>query len=250
MDGPADPAIEPNSDPTMVNLLAFAALAVWIYLLTARGGFWMAAVRDEGGPLPLSWPKVTAVIPARNEADGIGETIGSLLRQDYPGAFSIVLVDDHSDDGTADVARRAAAEASAADRLTVIVGRGAARGLDRQAVGGEAGHRPGRGRASADLSAAHRRRHRLCSPTRWLRLVAQAQSDKLVLTSLMAQLRCESFAERALIPAFIFFFQMLYPFAWVNRPRPPDRGGGRRLHAGARATRCARPAASRASATR
>ena len=87
MDGPADPAIEPNSDPTMVNLLACAALAVWIYLLTARGGFWMAAVRDEGGPLPLSWPKVTAVIPARDEADGVAETIGSLLRQDYPGEF-------------------------------------------------------------------------------------------------------------------------------------------------------------------
>ena len=66
----------------------------------------------------------------------------------------------------------------------------------------------------------------------------------------MVKLRCESFAERLFIPAFIFFFQMLYPFAWVNDPQARDGGRGRRLHAGARATRCARPAASRRSATR
>ena len=64
-------------------------------------------------------------------------------------------------------------------------------------------------------------------------LVARAEASKLVLTSLMVKLRCESFAERSLIPAFIFFFQMLYPFAWVNKPTQRDGRGGRRLHAGA-----------------
>ena len=64
-------------------------------------------------------------------------------------------------------------------------------------------------------------------------LVARAQAGGLVLTSLMVKLRCESFAERLFIPAFIFFFQMLYPFAWVERSAPRDGGGGRRLHAGA-----------------
>src|SRR5262245_27582693 len=106
----------------LVDLLAGAALAAWLYLVAARGGFWMAAVRDAGGPAPAQWPKVTVVIPARDEAEGVGETIQSLLRQDYPGALSIVLVDDQSSDGTAGVARRAASEASAADRLTVLAG--------------------------------------------------------------------------------------------------------------------------------
>jgi hopene-associated glycosyltransferase HpnB len=51
------------------------------------------------------------------------------------------------------------------------------------------------------------------------RLVQESESSGLVLNSRMAKLACESLAERALIPAFIFFFQMLYPFAWVNQKR-------------------------------
>ena len=72
----------------LVDLVACAALAVWIYLIAARGGFWMAAVRDDGGPAPATWPSVTVVIPARDEAAGVGETIASLVRQDYRGAPS------------------------------------------------------------------------------------------------------------------------------------------------------------------
>ena len=77
------------------------------------------------------------------------------------------------------------------------------------------------------------------------RLAAHAQADGLVLTSLMVKLRCESFAERVSIPAFIFFFQMLYPFSWVNRPGSAVGGGGRRLHAGAGGCAQRRPAGSR-----
>jgi len=199
----------------MVNLLACAALAVWLYLLTARGGFWMAAVRDEGGPLPLSWPKVTAVIPARDEADGVAETIGSLLRQDYPGEFKVVLVDDQSADATPDVARRAAAEVSAAVRLTVLSGAALPagwtgklwaikQGIDQAAVAEPAYL------LLTDADIVYER-------DALTRLVAKAQGEKLALTSWMVKLRCESFAERALIPAFIFFFEMLYPFDWVRR---------------------------------
>ena len=104
----------------LVNLLAAATLAVWIYLIAGRGGFWLALECDDGGPAPSAWPAVTAVIPARDEAESVGQTIASLLNQDYPGAFSIVLVDDQSSDGTAEVARRAAA--AAADQLTVLPG--------------------------------------------------------------------------------------------------------------------------------
>jgi hopene-associated glycosyltransferase HpnB len=199
----------------MVTLLAFAALAVWIYLLTARGGFWMAAVRDEGGPLPLRWPKVLAVIPARDEATGVAETVRSLLRQDYPGEFNVVMVDDQSTDGTADVARQAAADVSAAERLTVLPGAELPAGWTGKLWAMKQG---------IDHAAAGEPEYLLFTdadivyePDALSRLVAKAESDKLALASWMVKLRCESFAERALIPAFIFFFEMLYPFDWVRR---------------------------------
>ena len=105
----------------LMTWLAACTLAVWLYLIAARGRFWLAAERDDGGPVPAKWPLVVAVIPARDEAEGVGACIGSLLAQDYPGPFSIILVDDQSTDDTAAIARRAAA-ARAPDRLTVLSG--------------------------------------------------------------------------------------------------------------------------------
>ena len=199
----------------LLNLLACAALAAWLYLVAARGGFWMAAVRDDGGPVPSQWPKVTAVIPARDEAESIGETVASLLRQDYPGPLSIVLVDDQSTDGTADAARRAAADASAADRLTVLAGATLPAGWTGKLWAMKQGinyAQPGEPAylLLTDADIAYER-------DAVSRLVAKAQDQGLVLTSWMVKLHCEAFAERALIPAFIFFFEMLYPFSWVGR---------------------------------
>lgn len=205
--------------------IATLALAIWGYLVLARGGFWLCSERHEGGPmtlpsppLPPSWPSVTVVIPARNEADGIGETIGSLLRQNYAGAFTIVLVDDDSSDGTADVARRAAAGLNASERLQIVDGRPLPRGWTGKLWAVKQG-------VEAAQSASNPPDYILLSdadivyePEVLTGLVARAVSNKLVLTSLMVKLRCLSFAERSLIPAFIFFFQMLYPFGWVNRP--------------------------------
>src|SRR5947208_8901520 len=96
------------------------ALAIWIYLVFARGGFWLGRERDKTNPArPAVPPSIAVVVPARNEADNIAQSVMSLLAQDYP-SFSLVLVDDDSHDGTADIARRAAGEAGAKDRLTVI----------------------------------------------------------------------------------------------------------------------------------
>ncbi len=198
----------------VLNLLASVALALWAYLIVARGGFWLASERDDGGPALSVWPAVTAVIPARDEAEGVGETVASLLLQDYPGPFSVILVDDQSIDGTAKVARRAAA--GAADRLTVLPGAALPAGWTGKLWAMQQGVAHAlRGEPTyllfTDADIVYNR-------DALTRLVSEAVAKSLVLSSLMVRLRCESFAERALVPAFIFFFQMLYPFAWVNSP--------------------------------
>ena len=79
----------------LIIVLAVLAFAIWVYLLVSRGAFWLGSQRDDHAPAPPpAWPSVAIVIPARNEADCIGPTIDSLLRQDYPGEWSITLVDD------------------------------------------------------------------------------------------------------------------------------------------------------------
>jgi hopene-associated glycosyltransferase HpnB len=204
-----------------MTLLVLASLccAAWVYLLTARGGFWRAARRDDARlqkqPALRRWPRVTAVIPARDEADVIAANIASLLRQDYRGAFSVIVVDDHSADDTAAVSRRAAAGASRC--VTVLTAPDLPAGWMGKVWALDCGIRHAESLPQppdylllldADIDLA---------PDTVATLVARAQCGGLVLTSLMAKLNCSSFTERALIPAFIFFFQMLYPFAWVNR---------------------------------
>src|ERR1051326_554531 len=103
-------------------------LAIWLYLLALRGGFWLAAeVHDRNAPGEMlawngKWPSIAAVIPARDEAACIGDTVSSLLRQDYAGEFTVIVVDDQSRDGTAQVARDAAARLGKADRLKIVTG--------------------------------------------------------------------------------------------------------------------------------
>ena len=201
------------------SVIAALALAIWLYLIAGRGAFWHASVRDDSSQATpsRSSPGVIAIVPARNEADVIAESLRSLLVQDYPGAFSVVLVDDQSRDSTATLAAKVATDIDAQHRLKIVPGRALPahwagkvwamkQGIDH------ADGLPQQPRyllfTDADIAYA---------PDTLRRLVVRAEAGSLVLTSLMAKLRCESFAERALIPAFVFFFQMLYPFAWVNR---------------------------------
>ena len=207
--------------------IAMAALGVWIYLLLARGGFWLARERDDRGqpPAPAAWPAVTAVVPARDEADVIARSIGSLLAQDYPGELRVILVDDQSTDGTAEAALAAGRSLRAESRLEVIrgaplpsgwtgklwaVSQGVERAITIQAptyvwlTDADIGH----------------------APDGLRQLVARAERGGLTLTALMVRLHCATWPERLLIPAFVFFFQMLFPFAQVNDPR-------RKLAAGA-----------------
>jgi hopene-associated glycosyltransferase HpnB len=200
-----------------VNLaLALAPLAIWLYLIAAHGRFWRGLERDDLGaaPAPAPWPAVTVVIPARDEADSIATSLGSLLRQDYPGPLSLILVDDQSSDGTAALA---AETARGADRpLTIVRGQKLPGGWTGKVWAMQQGlaradEAPTRYVLFTDADIVY-------APRVLRELVARAQAGRLVLTSLMVKLRCESLAERALIPAFVFFFQMLYPFSWVNRP--------------------------------
>jgi hopene-associated glycosyltransferase HpnB len=200
----------------MSEVLAIICALIWLYLIVGRGAFWLCGVRDTDRPsldVPR-WPAVVAVVPARNEADHIAASIGSLLRQEYSGSFRIVLVDDDSSDGTALIATRAAA--SAPSQLIVVGSESPPRGWTGKIWAVEQGI----ARAEelkpeylllTDADIVH-------APDTLAWLVMHAGAGGFVLTSLMAKLRCESLAERTHVPAFIYFFQMLFPFSWVSKP--------------------------------
>ena len=196
----------------MTFALGAAALIAWIYLLLGRGLFWLTRERDDRGPQPEDpavWPSVAVVVPARNEADVIARSLGSLVAQDYPGAFRVILVDDGSTDGTA-------AAAPSSELLEVRIGAALPTGWTGKlwAVSQGVEH-ASRGVAPpdyillTDADIAH-------APDNLRALVARAEAGQLVLTSLMAKLAVETWADRMMIPAFVFFFDMLFPFAWVN----------------------------------
>src|SRR5579883_3141060 len=205
------------------ELLALTALAAWLYLLFGRRWFWLCRERDDLTDAALGQtsnaPSVVAIVPARDEAELIDESVGSLLRQDYSGPFSIIVVDDQSADGTAEAALSAARQAGGGDRVRVLSGRepppgwtGKLWAMRQGLAAAEAGDAPPDFILFADADIAF-------APYALRRLFAIQASRASVLTSLMVKLRCESRAEHWLTPAFVFFFQMLYPFAWVNDPK-------------------------------
>lgn len=192
-------------------LLGALCLAIWLGLTFGHAWFWRFRERDTDALAdPPHWPAVVAVIPARNEADVIAASLASVLAQDYPGPFRAILVDDQSDDGTGAVAR-----ALGCDRLTVITGGPRPPGwtgkLWALEQGVAAAGAPGFiWLTDADIGHA---------PDNLRRLVARALGDDRAMVTLMARLHCANRAERWLIPAFVYFFAMLYPFGRVNDRR-------------------------------
>ncbi len=197
-------------------VLAGISAVVWLVLLAGRGLFWLGRVRDDTVPaVPAAWPSVAVVIPARNEAAVIWESVGSLLRQDYPGTLTVIVVDDDSSDGTGALAKTAAEGSSRA--VTVIESRHLPAGWTGKLWAVSQGVAEAAKIAAPDYLLLTDADIVHASDTlSWL--VAHAAGNGTVLTSLMAKLRCDSFAERSHVPAFIYFFEMLYPFAWVRRP--------------------------------
>lgn len=221
----------------MLLILTALALAIWIFLLLFWGNFWRCDQRlDETTAFiapateSVSIPSIGIVIPARNEAEVIAISLGSLLHQSYAGPMQLVLVDDLSSDGTGAIAAQVAAEIApqhdAAEarpkrQLTVLPGQPLPPGWTGKLWALKQGieflqrqPEPPNYLLLTDADIAH-------DIDNLARLVTKAEQEQLGLASLMVQLCCESPWEKRLIPAFIFFFQKLYPFPWVNQPRHP-----------------------------
>jgi hopene-associated glycosyltransferase HpnB len=186
-------------------ILASLSLLTWLYLVFFHGSFWRS-VPQLPAALPAEYPDVDVVVPARDEAAGIAPVIASLILQEYAGNYRILLVDDNSTDGTAE-------KAGVNPRLTIIrlISKpgGWSGKLWALNEGVAAGTAPLLFFTDADI--VHDPRH-LCS------LVAHMQASRCDMVSEMVHLNCTSLAERALVPAFVYFFQMLYPFSRVNNP--------------------------------
>ncbi len=208
--------------PLNLNFLAAIPLAIWLYLLLARGSFWRLS-EDKIEPRQLEdWPHVVAVVPARNEATAISQAISSIAKQDYPGEFSIIVVDDHSEDGTAALAQQAANESGASQRLKIHSAAPLAPGWTGKLWALHEGISATSEKGveffwftDADIEHA---------PDTLRRLVFRAEKNSLDLTSLMVLLQANTFAERLLIPAFLYFFLLLYPPRWIADPNASTAG--------------------------
>ena len=200
-----------------VRAAAALPLLIWLYLLGLRGGFWRAAHHLPGRADAASARRVVAVIPARDEAHVIGTAVRSLLQQKLSGSMHVIVVDDASTDGTASAALKAAAAEDAAERLTVLDGAPLAPGWSgklwamSQGIDAAAERDP-EYLLLTDADIEH-------DPDNVASLVGTAEARGLDLTSSMVRLSTRTFAERSLIPAFVFFFFKLYPPAWVASPR-------------------------------
>jgi hopene-associated glycosyltransferase HpnB len=207
------------------------ALLAWVYLLAFHGGYWrtdqrLPAPRSVGSAvIPPSWPDVVAVIPARNEADVLPDTLPTLLNQDYQGQLSVVLVDDESTDGTGAIATGLGAQAPG--ELRVISGSPPPPARAGQVWAGKVwAMAQGLEAAGAPDYVLFTDADIAYEPGVVTELVAAAAGNDLALVSQMALLRCQAPPERLLIPAFVYFFAMLYPFRRVNAGRAAAAAGG------------------------
>jgi hopene-associated glycosyltransferase HpnB len=230
--------------PSVALVVASISLAIWLYLAAARGKFWRLQEFDDDTAKhepPTTWPRVIAVIPARNEAATIAPAVTSLLQQNYGGEFSVVLVDDHSEDNTAQIASQAATRLNAKSRFTISVAPPLPEGWTGKLWALNEGVRMGAALSRAEpreplrpSSATNERSEPLyywftdadivhASDT-LQRLVARAEREHLDLASLMVLLQAQTLPERTLIPAFLFFFLKLYPPRWIANPRARTAG--------------------------
>jgi len=221
----------PLFHPHIANVLGIITLGIWLHLFFGRGWFWRVGKLDaDREPLetPGEWPQVMAVVPARNEEETIGRAVAGLVKQNYPGAFFVVVVDDHSEDATAGIAQQVADESGVGERVRIVSASALAEGWTGKLWALNEGVFNGgvtmSGASGTEVPAATPEvptyywftdadvEH---APDTLRRLVVRAERDKLELASLMVLLQAKTLPERALIPAFLYFFLMLYPPKWI-----------------------------------
>lgn len=229
-----------------LTCLAASSLLAWVVLAFGRGMFWRTVPRLRSSPPPATWPSVVVVIPARDEADLLPATLPTVLAQRYPGDARVVLVDDQSTDGTGDTAL-ALARGAGDTALTPDGDTGAGGARDTApAPDGDTGadgdtarlkltvvRAPDRPPGWAGKLWAVQQGVEEAGDATWIlltdadiahppgslaALVAAGEAGDLDQVSLMARLRASAGWERLLVPAFVYFFAMLYPFRWVGRP--------------------------------
>ena len=203
-----------------LSIACTVAAVVWAYLVTGHGGYWRTSQWLPPTKMPDRWPDVTAIVPARNEAEMLPATLPALLGQDYPGSLSVILVDDGSSDGTGEIAARLGR--ASGRPLRVVAGVSSptdsrwagkvwamAQGLRAAGIPGD--HTQDGYVLFTDADIA-------CAPGALRELVAAAEGDDRDLVSQMALLRTATSWERVVVPAFVYFFAQLYPFRRVNVP--------------------------------
>ncbi len=205
--------------------IAALSLLIWLGLFFFNGHFWQIWIADadrESVPTPESWPSVVAIVPARNEAATIAQTISALAAQNYPGKFQIVVVDDHSEDGTNEIARKATMEADGREKVQILPAPPLATGWTgklwalQSGVESELSNQPDFFWFT-DADIVH-------GPDTLRSLISRAERDQLGLTSLMVLLQAQTPAEKLIIPPFLYFFLMLYPPRWIANPKAGTAG--------------------------
>ncbi|HUB79224.1 MAG TPA: glycosyltransferase [Bryobacteraceae bacterium] len=204
----------------LLDLIAALALAIWFYLLFLRGGFWREFTRPGSSPAKpgASAPRIVAVVPARDEAEVVARSMASLASQRAPGYYHVILVDDHSSDGTAAIA----AAVAPGELLTTVAAAPLPAGWKGKLWAVAEGVRHSAPLQPdylllTDADIVH-------APDTAANLAARAEAEHYDLVSYMATLACQTRAERALVPAFVFFFFLLYPPAWIRNPRRSTAG--------------------------
>jgi hopene-associated glycosyltransferase HpnB len=204
-------------------IAGLVVLLIWFSIVFARGGFWRARRHflpaNGGEHRPV---RVCAVVPARNEANTIAPAVTALLRQKFNGTLHVIVVDDQSEDQTAAAATHAAEAIGQEAVLTVIRGMPLPEGWTGKLWALSQGLKKAQAFSPdylvlTDADVEH-------GPLTVSTLVAKAEREQLALTSLMVRLHCRTLPEKMMIPAFVYFFFLLYPPWWITNPKARTAG--------------------------
>ena len=204
----------------ILELTIILSLIIWVFLIFFRGNFWLADQMLEADVMQLeTWPSIAVVIPARNEEKYISATLQSLMAQKYPGEIDITVVNDNSTDNTVEAITRIKNE-----RIVLSNGSDLPEGWTGKLWALSQGVNLSiRKNPSVDFYLFTDADIEHSQETLKI-MVTKAERENLQLVSLMVLLNCRNIWEILLIPAFVFFFQKLYPFQWINNPKKPTAG--------------------------